>query len=291
MPTLPAALILLIAAFVLPSTAAARGACSAPYAVVVEQRSYNDPDRGNRSVPLRLHRPAAGAGGPLPPGCGFGLVAFGHGFTIANTAYDFLANALAAAGYVVLLPATESGFSPSHQAFGLDLAFALRAVGADPGNTSALGPLRVVGGHSMGGGAALLAAASDPSIGALFALAPAETQPSAIAAASTVSVPARMILGSRDCVTPRAQHGQPIFDALATPVAAKTIDEIAGASHCQFSNGSLTCSIGEGSCGGAATISAAQQHGETLQLLLPWLLTLGSQTPELLADGFESSTR
>ena len=45
---------------------------------------------------------------------------------------------------------------------------------------------------------------------ALFALAPAETSPSAIAAASGIVAPTLIITGSRDCVTPSAAQAGPI---------------------------------------------------------------------------------
>lgn len=265
---LVATLLLLLA----PEPAPAQS-CQGPFAIGEVNRSYRDPARGNRSVGVLVRYPASRAGSNAPPvtGCGFPAVVFGHGFTISHTAYRFLSDGLVPAGYVVAFPSTEGGLSPSHARFAQDLAFVARALASDTQLAPALGPGRAIGGHSMGGGAAVLAVSGNAAVQALFAFAPAETNPSAVAAAAEVRVPTLFVLGSRDCVTPRARHAQPIFNALATPAAQKFIEEIAGGSHCQFSNGSWTCSFGENSCGGSATISAAAQHSQTLALLRVFL--------------------
>ena len=91
---------------------------------------------------------------------------------------------LAAQGFIVVLPGTESGLSPSHDRFANDLVFAARAVQAVVFFAASAGTDRSYGGHSMGGGAAFLAAAKDQNARALFVMAPAETNPSAIAAKS-----------------------------------------------------------------------------------------------------------
>ena len=280
-------LVLLLAAL-LAADAAGASTCAGPHAVGTTQLTLVDPARANRAVATRVHYPAAsaGAGTPAVTGCGFPVVAFGHGFTIGNSAYAYLADALAEAGFIVVLPGTEGGLSPDHAEFGRDLAFVGDALVQNSPVTLAAGPGRVIGGHSMGGGAAVLGVAGASNIGALFAFAPANTNPSAITAAASISAPALLITGSRDCVTPSANHASPIFSALATPAELKQQIDIEGGSHCQFTSGSVTCSIGESSCGGSATISVASQQSQGLALLIPWLQQ--QFTPaELLVDGFE----
>ncbi len=265
------------------------GDCDVPFAVGQAQQVLIDAARGDREVPVRVFYPAilAGAATPAVSGCGFPLLAFGHGFTIANSAYGDLAQALAAQGFIVALPGSEGGLSPDHAEFGRDLRFVVDALAASAQWTAAVGDRRAIGGHSMGGGAAVLAVAAGTGIDALFALAPADTQPSAITAAASVSAPTLLITGSRDCVTPSDQHALPILAALATPAEHKLRVDIAGASHCQFSGGSLTCSIGEASCGGGATIGASYQQQQTLAILIPWLQQQLTPSQALLADGFE----
>ncbi len=265
------------------------GSCDAPFAVGSAQQLLVDTARANREVPVRVLYPASSAGAATPAvnGCAFPVLAFGHGFTIANTAYAYLADALAAQGFIVVLPATEGGLSPDHAEFGRDLRFSVDAVALSPPWTAAAGVRRAIGGHSMGGGAAVLAMTVAPGIDALFALASANTNPSAITAAASVFAPTLLLTGSRDCVTPSADHALPIFAALATPTEHKLRVDIAGASHCQFSSGSLTCSIGEASCGGGASISSASQQQQTLATLIPWLRQQLTPAQTLLANGFE----
>ncbi len=278
----------LMFAVLLAAEAAGASTCAAPHAVGTTAATLIDPARDNRAVATRVHYPAAsaGAGTPAVTGCNFPVVAFGHGFTIGNSAYRYLADALAEAGFIVILPGTEGGLSPNHAEFGRDLAFVGDALAQTSPWTLAAGPGRAIGGHSMGGGAAVLGVAEASNVGALFAFAPANTNPSAIAAAADISAPALLITGSRDCVTPSASHASPIFAALATPAELKQQIDIDGGSHCQFTSGSFTCSIGETSCGGSATISVDSQQSQTLALLIPWLRQ--QFTPaDLLVDGFE----
>ncbi len=266
-------LLLLVSVLFLPSGRAEAQSCAGPFAIGEVQRTFRDPARGNRSVGVLIRYPATRAGSNAPPvtGCAFPAVVFGHGFTISHTAYRFLSDGLVPGGYVLAFPSTEGGLSPSHARFAADLAFVARALHTDSLLAAALGAGRALGGHSMGGGAAVLAASGNRDVQALFALAPAETNPSAVAAAAGVGVPTQFVLGSRDCVTPRDRHAQPIFDRLGTPTGLKFIHEIAGGSHCQFSNGAWTCSFGENSCGGGATISATAQHAATISVLRGFL--------------------
>lgn len=268
-----AAALALAAALAAPSALAGDG-CAGPWPVAESSRSFVDPHRGGRQVPARLFHPgvAAGAGGAPVTGCGFPMVSFGHGFTLPEGRYRWLAEALAAQGFVVVLAATETGLSPSHGALAADLAFLPRALVRDSQFASVVATARAIGGHSMGGGAAVLAVAAAPRTAALFALAPAETKPSAIAAAAAIRAPALLFTGSRDCVTPTAQHAGPMFAALATPASQRRLIDIAGGSHCQFSDGWFTCTLGESTCGGAATLPAADQHAQVLEELLPMLV-------------------
>ena len=236
-----------------------------------------DPDRGNRQVPTEIYYPADSAGEDVPvavpPGDGFPVVAFGHGYQISWSTYDFLVNGLVPEGFVVALPTTGGELFPDHLEFGLDLAFVSRAVRGesdDPASLfyEALSDAAALGGHSMGGGASFLGASEDTTITAIFNLAAAETNPSAIAAASLITAPALVFSGSVDCVTPPADHQIPMYDALASD--CKTRVTLLGASHCQFAEYSFLCSLGEFACSDP-TLSRAEQHALTLDLLTPWL--------------------
>ena len=274
------------------SSATPQVLCAPPYAVGTRAVSYVDAARMNRPVNVLLRYPAVPPGGsdaPALTGCPYQapVFSFGHGFTIGNGAYEYFAGYLAAQGYIMVLPGTETGLAPSHGAFAADLQFAARAVQSDAFFAGAVGPNRIYGGHSMGGGSAFLAAASDRNAHALFVLAPAQTNPSAIAAAAKVRASTFIVLGSRDCVTPRATHGQPMFDALNLLPSIKFIVEIPGASHCQFATGSTSCAIAEQSCGGAATIGVAAQQVEARTDAIEFLTSLGFPSESVYFDDFE----
>jgi hypothetical protein len=133
----------------------------------------------------------------------------------------------------------------------------------------------------MGGGASFLAARENPAITAIANLAAAETNPSAIDAASSITIPALVFSGSNDCVTPPPQHQIPMYEALASD--CKTWISITGASHCQFADNNFYCNLGEGGCPDP-TISRATQHAITLGVLLPFL-------DATLKDDFAAWTR
>lgn len=169
--------------------------------------------------------------GPRP------AVVFGHGFLQTPDRYDGTYAHLASWGYAVLAPASGDGLAPSHAAFAADLSAGidwLIAVSADPASpwSGAVDPRALAAsGHSMGGGASLLAAAADSRIRAVANFAAAETQPSAIQAMALITVPVALIAGSDDRITPPADHVEPMFAAGRGPRVRWLID---GGFHCGF---------------------------------------------------------
>lgn len=236
--------------------------------------TYTDPARANRSIATEIYYPADAPGESVPVADGvFPVIAFGHGYLLPWSVYEYVWSGIVPDGYIVALPRTEGSLLPSHGEFGKDLAFLvskLQSDGADPSSAffGHVASTSAAMGHSMGGGASVLALQENPSITALANLAAAETSPSAIAAAGDISAPALLFSGSFDCVAPPEDHQIPIFNALAS--ACKTHVTITGGSHCQFAAYSFTCSLGEGSCPSPG-VSRDQQHALTLALLLPWL--------------------
>ena len=243
-----------------------------PLAVGHRSITYVDPARGNRQVQTEIYYPADAAGDNVPVSAGaFPVVTFGHGFVMAWSAYQYLWTSLVPQGYILALPRTEGGAFPSHEQFGRDLAFLvdkLRAEGANPSSPfyNHVGTTACAMGHSMGGGASVLAASYNPGITALANLAAAETNPSAIGAAASVTAPSLMFSGSKDCVTPPSQHQIPIYNALGSD--CKAIVTITGGNHCQFAESGTLCELGE-SC--SADITREQQHTLVLAILTPWL--------------------
>ena len=248
-----------------------------PYAIGTTTISFVDASRGGRVIATEIYYPADTGGTGVPvggaPGLSYPVVCFGHGYQLTVDKYDFVWQGLVPMGYIVALPKTGGELFPDHLEFGKDLAFvidALRASGDDPASLfyQRVSPGAAVMGHSMGGGASFLAAKEAPTITAIANFAAAETDPSAIEAASFVSAPALVFSGSSDCVTPPASNQVPMYGALTSDCKAHV--SITGASHCQFAESSVLCSLGEGGCS-SPTISRSQQQATAMSLLAPWL--------------------
>lgn len=245
-----------------------------PFAIGTTSITFVDADR-NRNIPCELHYPADVSGTDVAVTNGaFPVLVVGHGFVMTVDAYTYLWQHYTPLGYIVALPTTEGGFAPDHAAFGADLAYvanALQAANAD-GTSLFFGhvaPATALMGHSMGGGAAFLGAAGNANIQTLVTLAPAETNPSAIAAAAQVGVPSLVFAASEDCVTPIADHAQPMYDALT--VACKAFVNITGGGHCYFGDNNALCSFGELTCGPNLSISRDEQHDVVTDLTDLWL--------------------
>lgn len=177
-------------------------------------------------------KPKTGAAHAYP------VVAFGHGFVQSTFRYDSTLQSIAARGYVVIAPNTQTGFFPDHSAFADDLIAAADWAGghvrtADPGHLAFLG-------HSMGGGAALLAADRDSSVDAVATLAAAETNPSAIAASAGITAPALYVVGSHDGVVSPSTTRK-MYDAKPGPAEWVSIT---GGYHCGFLDSSSFFGLG-----------------------------------------------
>jgi dienelactone hydrolase len=182
-----------------------------------------------RSFPARLLYPTQG--GPYP------AVAFAHGYANRSSWYAGTLRSIAASGYVVIAPDSETGRFPSHSRLADDLNRSLRWLGRQSGSGTRDVPRRkvdsarsAVAGHSMGGGVALLAATRSRSVDTVITLAAAETTPRASAAVRRLRVPALFVVGSDDRIVPAAGTAV-MFRRTPSPALLATIE---GGSHCGF---------------------------------------------------------
>ncbi|GAA4402973.1 hypothetical protein GCM10023168_14070 [Fodinibacter luteus] len=176
---------------------------------------------GQRLIRARITEPVTSPGTRCP------VVAFGHGFLQQARYYDTLMAALAARGYRVVAPDTETGPWPSHGRLADDLwRVALSAREAAPWT----GPGRglVLAGHSMGAGAALLAASRHPEADAVVTLAALETRPPA--RLDAIGAPTLLVVGSRDRIVPPARSRR-VYDAMTAP---RQWAAVRGGYHCGF---------------------------------------------------------
>jgi pimeloyl-ACP methyl ester carboxylesterase len=250
--------------------------CAYAYDIGHVNREWYDAQR-DVSVPVEVYYPAteAGVNTPIaiPPTGGFPVIAFAHGYLMPWHDYSYIWEALIPEGYIVLMLQSGDEILPNHEQYARDLVFVawyLQIQGMLPESNwyNKISEMNAVMGHSMGGGASVLAASYDASIDAIVNLAASEVSPSAIDAAGLVDVPTLMIIGSNDCATPYAEHQGPMFDALQSNTRA--IVSIEGGSHCQFNDYNLTCELGEVGCTDP-TITREEQLSHVIQLTRPFL--------------------
>lgn len=247
--------------------------------------TFNDPARTGgfgsgggtgRQIQTEIYYPATTAGDNAAAATGaFPVIVFGHGFAMAWDAYTNIWEHYVPDGYIMAFPRTEGSLipAPSHADFGLDLALVVQKIQAQNAISASVLYQHVntnsaIMGHSMGGGATILAAQNNTNIKTIVGLAPAETDPSAIAAALNVSVPALIYSGSSDGVTPPTEHHIPIYDGLASN--CKTFVSIVGGAHCYFANSNFNCDFGETTSSTGISIDRAAQQATTFASLDLW---------------------
>jgi len=252
-----------------------------PFAVANKRITFTDASRSNRSIPATIYYPGTSAGADKPIAGNeanrFPVLVFAHGFSIGIGFYNYIWDGLVPAGYIVVMCDTENGSifpPPDHGAFGRDLAFlvdAMQAEGANPASFfhAKVGARSAVAGHSMGGGATMLSVQHSQNIDTIVPIAAADTNPSAIAAAPGISIPALVIGGSKDCVAAPASNVRPMYDGLAS--ACRHYALIDDGSHCQFAVDSTICNLGQVICAGQTFVNAGVQRSATLTLLKNWL--------------------
>lgn len=220
---------------------------SSPKAVAAQLSAL----RGTKDALDQLSRP-----GPLPvlrgdlgmvglpgvvfapeEGLGLPAIAFGHDWLQPAERYADLLRHLASWGIVAAAPSSHRGALASHAGFAADLRTTLdvcAGVRLGDGRISVDSRRTAFGGHGIGGGAAVLAAAGHPRVAAVVSLALAQTHPSALDAARTVTVPTLHLTAGTDAITPAAGHAEPVAAAAGGPVVLRTLKK---AGHTGFLDG------------------------------------------------------
>jgi dienelactone hydrolase len=264
--------------------------------------TFNDPNRTGgfgsgagpgRQIQTEIYYPATTAGENAAVADGqWPVIVFGHGFAMNWDAYSNIWSALVPYGYIMAFPRTESGLfpSPSHGDFGQDIALIAQKL-AEAGQNSTgifyskISAFTCAMGHSMGGGAALLAASQSTQFDCYLGLAPAETNPSAIAAAANLQIPSLILSGSSDGVTPPSQHHLPIYNAIAHE--CKSFANLIGGGHCYFANSNFNCDFGESTSSTGISLSRSEQQSLMYQQIIPWLSYFLGQNCEGYASFIE----
>jgi pimeloyl-ACP methyl ester carboxylesterase len=229
----------------------------------------------SRDVSTEIYYPADISGDDVSISNGnFPVIVFGHGFLMSWDAYQNFWTSLVSDGYILCFPTTEMGLTPNHHFFADDLRFVSSQIQIESNNSTSIFynsvlPKTAIMGHSMGGGASFLASENNPNIITLINFAAAETNPSAILAASNISIPALIFSGDEDCVSPPISNQNIMFDSLKS--ICKVQVNIINGGHCYFANENVLCSIGESSCNANLNITRNDQQSVTDDFLKIWL--------------------
>jgi len=257
--------------FLLVATAAACWAASAqadlsqpgPYAAGSTQVLITRPDNTTFSALLYYPATTAGTNTPLAPDGEFSAITFGHGFFQTPNRYFGTSEHLASRGHLVIAPASEVGLAPSHPNFANDMRLTLDYLTAR--NSNPVDPLfgRVdtsgfgLFGHSMGGGAGLLATAADPRIKAFAGLATAITNPSPVPLMPSINVPVALLSGDEDGIVPYNTATVPIYNAATAP---KLQPLITGGYHVGFQDNPFPLFADSGSLPAAEQLAITRAY-------------------------------
>ncbi len=271
---------------------------TAQYQVGYSSIDFTDPAR-SRTISCEMYYPSATAGQNVNCAAGtFPVIVFGHGFMMDNDAYLNFTDTLVPLGYVLIFPTTETSMSSDHEAFGLDLKFLNEEIKVQAVSNSSFllynhfNGKTAIAGHSMGGGASFLAAAGNNNLTTMINFAAAETDPSAIAAAASVTVPSMIFMGENDGVAPPDDNQIPMYNALASTCRYNI--SISGGGHCYFANSNTICSTGEMFTSPQPTITREEQHDIVFDLLIPyldWQLKSNSTAATVFEDSLLNSDR
>ncbi len=234
-----------------------------------------DEERNDRLVTAEIFYPALSEGSILVAEGEFPMIVFAHGFVMPYTSYENIRDYFVDKGFIVMFITTEGSFSPSHEDFAKDINFMTDYIVYEAVNNSQsvfnghFIPDVALMGHSMGGGASILAANLSTNVKTIIGLAPAETNPSAIEEAFFIEKPTLILSGSGDAVTPPSEHHLPIFDALSS--TCKIFLNIKRGAHCYFANEDQACDFGELLSGGDIGIDRAGQQEIMFEYTEAWL--------------------
>lgn len=191
----------------------------------------------------------------------FPVVGFAHGFLQGPQRYRPLFEAIAARGYIVIGPDTQTGPAADPPELVADLWAAIRWAQTHEPDAD---PMRsAVSGHSMGGGAAVQTLAEHPQITTAITLAPAASLGGWEVDAAPITAATATIVGTDDRIVP-IDESERLVRAQRGP---STTYVIAGGSHCGFVGtiglAGIPCDFGG--------ISADRQSAITAGIVTAWL--------------------
>lgn len=164
-------------------------------------KTFIDSNRGNRRVTAKVYYPNQ----DVVTNENYPVIVFGHGFVMNYSAYENFFDTLVSRGYIVAFVTTEGSVFANHKAYSEDLAFMVSEIKNEATDSNSpifelVGDSNALLGHSMGGGAAIVAA-SQVEVNTLVTFAPAKLRFNTTTPASAVFEESIVFSGSADGVT------------------------------------------------------------------------------------------
>ncbi|WP_299609773.1 T9SS type A sorting domain-containing protein [uncultured Aquimarina sp.] len=247
------------------------GLVAQEYTIGFSSKTFRDADRRNRRVNARIYYPISN-NTSQSVNEQFPVIVLGHGFIMGSDAYQNFYDTLVPQGYIVVFVNTEGSIFANHIAYSEDLAFMVNAIQQENDNSSsvlyqAVADKTALIGHSMGGGAATVAA-SLVEVETLVTFAPAQLRFDTLTPASEVTEDAIVFSGSGDAVTPANEDHIPIYNSLGAN--CKYFINILGGAHCYYANSNFACDFGENSSSGNIQITREEQQEIVFGYLNSW---------------------
>lgn len=265
-----------------------------PWARASMQVHIPTPSGGYRATvvfPYDGHDDAT-TGDPLAAPGQHPAIVFGHGYLGRVEWYTATLHHLASWGFVVLAPHSALELFPDQESYVDDFSRALDWLEAEDGRPGSWLEGRLAhgrygaSGHSMGGGASIVAAARDTRFGAVANLAAADLRIGAVEAVADLRVPLLLVAAGADRVTRVDAHQRRLFEAAGrgAPGAAgaagtaRTTEPpdrppvglaiIEGGGHCGFL---WSSALSDALCG-VGDIGRQRQMALSHRLLTGWFL-------------------
>jgi Secretion system C-terminal sorting domain len=255
--------------------------------------TFTDPSRGNRQIPTEVIYPADVAGPNVPWGSPFDqkypVVVFGHDEGTPYFNYQYIWDNFAPKGFIIVMPLTEMGPVMNVDEFAKDLAFIaskIKDLRYDPASFfyKRHNSKSCIMGHGKGGSAAIVGVQYYPAVTTMIALNANETGSGTISAASQVTMPAVIVAGGEDCVSPVATVQEAIFNAI--PSNCKTFMNFTTIPRCTFAQEAGSCTATQVTCGGANPYAWQAVTTEATWVLVSFMrFYMKSNSPAL--DKFE----
>ena len=265
------------------------------YPIGHTSRTFDASAGSGGDLPVEIYYPAENAGPDAPMASGpFPVLVFAHGYQQSYLDYAYFWEEMVPAGYIVaFLNRLSDSTTIDIDDYALDIVCCLQemeSMGRDPQDSfyGRVANRFALMGHSTGGGAIFSAAArlTEPiasqtltvvglaSLGRVYG--PIGGQ-DPVDQAVAVAMPALIIEGAKDCITPPATHTQTLYDHLSVDLT-RCIVTITQGDHCGFSDargpGQGICELAESSsCLGfqGSTLPVEDQNRLTIELVRKWI--------------------